>query len=224
MGEAEGDALIDGIVCPIDRQPLEQRDETLTCAHRHSFPCPDGIPVLVDLELAPTQHDYWAHREDIERVRAEPAPAVAGDEVDPYVAHLMVGTHGNLYRALDRVPRYPVPPFPRTGDGERLPDVGCNWGRWALSAARAGFDATGVDPSFEAIVPAVRIARQLGVDAGYAVADARRLPFADASFDLLSPRARAVVRASETLRRVGTVVPLLGLVADSLWVEARKAA
>lgn len=315
--------MIDGLVCPRDRRPLELDGWTLRCPEGHAFPYPDGIAVLVDLELEPTQRDYWAHAEDVERMRAEAPPEVDGDEVDPYVAQLMVGTHGNLYRALERIPRYPIPPFPReAGENARLLDIGCNWGRWTLAAARAGFDATGVDPSLEAIVAATRIGRQLGADARYVVADARRLPFADASFDmvfsysvlqhfsresataaiaefarvlapggvaliqmanalgarsaynlarrrfregsdfevrywrpqelkhafsrigdvslsvdgfftlnprlsdldLLSPRARVVVRTSEALRKLSTVARPLGLVADSLWVEARKPA
>lgn len=314
--------MIAGLVCPLDGQPLELHERTVTCAEGHEFPYVDGIPVLVDPELAPTQRGYWAHSEDIDRLRAEAPPAVQGDEVDPYVAQLMLGTHGNLYRALSSVPRYPIPPFPREpGDRTRLLDVGCNWGRWTLAGASAGFEATGADPSFEAIVAATRIARQLGAGARYVVADARRLPFADASFDmvfsysvlqhfsresaaaavdefarvlapggvaliqmansfgarnlynlarrgfregddfevrywrpgqlrrvfsrigdvslsvdgfftlnprlsdldLLSPRARVVVRTSEALRRLSSVARPLGLVADSLWVEARRA-
>jgi len=66
-----------------------------------------------------------------------------------------------------------------------LLDIGCNWGRWSISAARAGYRAVGVDPSFEAIVAARRIARQLGAQTRYVVADARRLPFADTTFDVV---------------------------------------
>ena len=176
------------LACPRERAPLEQRGDVLVCEQGHEYPFVDGIPVLVvDDELAPTQPGYWATPEQIERVRAAEPPPVEGDVVDPYVAELIVGTHGNLYRHLATgLPRYPIPAFPAgRGEGELLLDIGCNWGRWTLAAARAGYRPIGVDPSFEAIVAARRIARQLGVDARYVVADARRLPFADDTFDVV---------------------------------------
>jgi SAM-dependent methyltransferase len=43
-----------------------------------------------------------------------------------------------------------------------------------------------------------------------------------ADLPLLPPRSRAVVRASELLRRAGRAVPRLTLVADSLYVRAQK--
>jgi SAM-dependent methyltransferase len=283
----------------------------------------NGIPVLIDADLDATQKGYWARPHEIERVVAEEPPPVAGDEVDPYVAHLIVGTHGNLYRGVSGFARYPIPSLPPAlapGNGERLLDVGCNWGRWSLAAARGGYEAVGVDPSFEAIVAARRIAAQLETPVDYVVGDARRLPFGDATFervfsysvlqhfsremavsavaevgrvlvpggvavvqmpslaglrnltnlarrrfrdgsdfevrywtrgglralfsaigdveldvdgffslnpqpadaDLLPGRARAVVRASETLRAAGRVVRPLQLAADSVYVVARK--
>jgi 2-polyprenyl-3-methyl-5-hydroxy-6-metoxy-1,4-benzoquinol methylase len=147
----------------------------------------DGIPVLVVDELEPTQPGYWALPEQIEAVRGAEPPAVTGDAVDPYVAELILGTHGNLYKHLSGgLARYPIPDFPLPpGSGELLLDIGCNWGRWSISAARAGYRAVGVDPSFEAIVAARRIARQLGAQTRYVVADARRLPFADSTFDVV---------------------------------------
>jgi 2-polyprenyl-3-methyl-5-hydroxy-6-metoxy-1,4-benzoquinol methylase len=159
----------------------------LTCPEGHAYPYVDGIPVLVVDELEPTQPGYWALPEQIEAVRRAEPPAVTGDAVDPYVAELILGTHGNLYRHLSGgLARYPIPDFPlRPGSGELLLDIGCNWGRWSIAAARAGYRAVGVDPSFEAVVAARRIARQLGVQARYLVADARRLPFADATFDVV---------------------------------------
>jgi 2-polyprenyl-3-methyl-5-hydroxy-6-metoxy-1,4-benzoquinol methylase len=143
--------------------------------------------MVVDDEIAPTQPSYWASPEQIERVRVAEPPPVEGEQVDPYVAELILGTHGNLYKHLSGgMTRYPIPEFPlQRGSGELLLDIGCNWGRWTLAAARAGYRPIGIDPSFEAIVAARRIARQLGIDVDYVVADARHLPFPDASFDVV---------------------------------------
>jgi SAM-dependent methyltransferase/uncharacterized protein YbaR (Trm112 family) len=176
------------LACPRDRTRLEPQGETLVCEQGHEFPYLDGIPVMVvDDELAPTQPGYWSDSEQIARVRASEPPPVEGEGVDPYVAELILGTHGNLYKHLSGgVSRYPIPDFPLPrGTGELLLDIGCNWGRWSIAAAQRGYRPIGVDPSFEAIVAARRIARQLGADTRYVVADARRLPFADGTFDVV---------------------------------------
>lgn len=176
------------LACPRDGTRLEPRGDQLLCAEGHEYPFVDGIPVMVvDDELAPTQPGYWASREQIERVRETEPPPVEGEAVDPYVAELILGTHGNLYKHLSAgISRYPIPDFPLPrGNGEALLDVGCNWGRWTIAAARQGYRPIGIDPSFEAIVAARRIARQLKVDARYVVADARRLPFADETFGVV---------------------------------------
>jgi SAM-dependent methyltransferase len=175
------------LACPRDRTPLEVRGEALVCGEGHEYPYPDGIPVLVVEDIEPTQPGYWARPDQIEAVRAARPPEVDGDQVDPYVAELIIGTHGNLYRHLaSGLPRYPIPDFPLAhGSGELLLDIGCNWGRWSIAAVRDGYRAVGIDPSFEAIVAAGRIARQLDVDPKYVVADARRLPFPDESFDVV---------------------------------------
>jgi SAM-dependent methyltransferase len=103
--------------------------------------------------------------------------------VDEYVRSALVKTHGNLYRHA-RLTRYPIPAFPLPpGAGRSLLDVGCNWGRWTISAARAGYRATGLDPSQKAIRAAQRVAEQLGAETEYVVGDVRRLPFGDRSFD-----------------------------------------
>jgi 2-polyprenyl-3-methyl-5-hydroxy-6-metoxy-1,4-benzoquinol methylase/uncharacterized protein YbaR (Trm112 family) len=180
--------VIERLACPRDRSALRAEGDTLICAEGHAYPFVDGIPVLVvDDELEPTQPGYWARPEQIQAVRRAEPPPVEGDGVDPYVAELIIGTHGNLYRKLARgMSRYPIPHFPLpSGAGKTLLDIGCNWGRWSIAATRAGYDVIGIDPSFEAIVAARRIARQLGAPSQYVVADARRLPFADASFDVV---------------------------------------
>jgi SAM-dependent methyltransferase len=181
-------AVLDGVellACPRDRSPLELRDETLVCAEGHEYPMVDGAPVLVHPDLAPMQLGYWATPEEVERAR-DHARASPQEAVDPYVAGLIVATHGNLYRGVGPLRRYPIPAFPLTGRrGARLLDVGCNWGRWSIAAARAGFSVVGVDPSVEAIAAATRVARQLGEEASYAVGDARRLPFFDGAFEVV---------------------------------------
>jgi 2-polyprenyl-3-methyl-5-hydroxy-6-metoxy-1,4-benzoquinol methylase/uncharacterized protein YbaR (Trm112 family) len=213
--------LMEWLACPRDHGSLAVDGERLVCAEGHSYPYVDGIPVLVVEEVEPTQPGYWAKPEQIEAARAAEPPALEGDGVDPYVAELIVGTHGNLYRNLSRgIARYPIPDFPLPrASGEILLDIGCNWGRWTLSAARAGYSPIGIDPSFEAIVAARRIARQLGVEAHYVVGDARHLPFKSNAFDVvfsygvLQHFSKQDVRGS--LREIARVVKPSG----TTWVQ-----
>jgi SAM-dependent methyltransferase len=171
------------LVCPRDHTELELRDDTFVCGLGDEFPSVDGIPILVS-NLEPTQPGYWSDPLAIERARAQ--PRVTREAVDPYVAKLLIGTHGNLYRGVDTIPHYPIPHFPAIdAPGRRMLDVGCNWGRWSIAAARNGYDVIGIDPSIEAIMAARRIAQQLREHITYVVADARRLPFPDASFDVV---------------------------------------
>ena len=104
-------------------------------------------------------------------------------EIDSWVERSIVKTHGNLYRGRS-LDRYPIPVFPLgPGEGRSLLDIGCNWGRWTIAAAQAGYRVTGVDPSEKAIAAATRVAAQLGVEAAFTAGDARQLPFGDDSFD-----------------------------------------
>jgi 2-polyprenyl-3-methyl-5-hydroxy-6-metoxy-1,4-benzoquinol methylase len=203
------------LACPRDHSALRIDGERIVCADGHAYPFVDGIPILVLDDVEPTQPGYWAKPEQVAEARrrtAEAPPLAAGDEVDPYVAELIIGTHGNLYRKLAHgMSRYPIPDFPLPpGNGELLLDIGCNWGRWSLAAARAGYRPIGIDPSFEAISFAKRIAQQLGADVHYVVADGRHLPFAPASLDVvfsygvLQHFSKADVRVS--LRAVKTVL------------------
>ncbi len=185
LGEGRGHALNVEVACPRDHGPLQAAGDGLVCSQGHEYPVVDGIPVLVVQETEPTQPGYWATPEQIEAARRQAAePDVHG--VDPYVQRLIVGTCGNLYRGVT-LTRYPIPdlPLPRAQRGELLLDIGCNWGRWAIAAQRAGYRVVGIDPSFEAIVAARRIAAQLQAGISYLVADARRLPFQEESFDVV---------------------------------------
>jgi SAM-dependent methyltransferase len=147
----------------------------------HRFPIDAGIPILLDPDVQPTQPGYWGTGEESYATEEQSQPV--GDEVDEYVRWVLRGTCGNLYDA-ERIAHYPIPTLPLSGPGRFL-DIGSNWGRWTVAAARAGFDVVGVDPSLGALRAARRVAAQLDISAEFAVADARHLPYPDASFDVV---------------------------------------
>ncbi|MHB8642583.1 MAG: class I SAM-dependent methyltransferase [Gaiellaceae bacterium] len=70
--------------------------------------------------------------------------------------------------------------------GERWLDVACGTGEIALRAARAGAAVTGIDITPVMIERAQAKAAEEGLDVDFVVADAARLPFSDASFDVVS--------------------------------------
>jgi SAM-dependent methyltransferase len=105
--------------------------------------------------------------------------------VDAVVQVLVSATCGIAYKdAAGALSEYPVPALPLPeGHGRALLDVGCNWGRWTIAAARKGYRAIGIDPQLGAVMAARRVARQLGVEITFVCADARFLPFADGAID-----------------------------------------
>ena len=100
---------------------------------------------------------------------------------------VIAATCGNLYRHLiGNLTTYPIPEIRLPpGEGRTFLEIGCNWGRWCISAARRGYRVVGVDPSLDAIRAARRVAEELEVEAEYLVGDARHLPFADGSSDVV---------------------------------------
>lgn len=144
--------------------------------------------------------------------------------IDEYVTKSIVKTHGNLYRGVSGLDRYPIPVFPLPpGDGRRLLDVGCNWGRWTIAAARAGYEATGVDHKEKAIEAARRVAEQLGVEAEYAVGDARSLPFADDSFEAVFSYSVLQHLAKEDVRRAAAEIGRVLRPGGTAWIEMPNA-
>ena len=92
------------------------------------------------------------------------------DRLDRYMA----GSAEAFYERLS-VPR-----------GSRLLDVGCGAGQLTLIASRNGADATGVDIAENLVERARERARVEGLGARFRVADAEALPFAKASFDVVT--------------------------------------
>jgi len=155
--------------------------DRLVCEAKHEYPCVDDIPIMLPNQVG-RECDAW-----LDKFKQPPSnrQSCASDDIDPFVQANIAATNGVMYRPLvGKLTRYPIPSFPmKPRRGTRLLDVGCNWGRWCIAAARSGYQAVGIDPSFEAICAARRVARQLGVNATYVVADARQMPLADDSFD-----------------------------------------
>ena len=106
--------------------------------------------------------------------------------VDSHVSALVAGTNGLAYRHLiGRLAEYPIPHLRLPeADGDLLLDVGCSWGRWSVAAARLGYVPVGIDPAFESVQAAKRVASQLGLKAMFVVGDARALPFRADTIDV----------------------------------------
>ena len=75
--------------------------------------------------------------------------------------------------------------FARIRPGARVLDVGCGTGVVALTAARGGARAAGVDLTPELIEKARSHSSLTGLDIDWHVGDAEALPFEDATFDVV---------------------------------------
>lgn len=183
--------LKEHLVCPRDYRVVRLSGDMLSCPAGHGYPCVDGIPIMLLEEVEPTYGDYGRPLEQVKTdygsLQRDDKLNREKDGVDPYVQQMVAATCGQMYKPLiGELSRYPIPDLrlPQ-GSGQNLLDVGCGWGRWCISAARKGYSPVGIDPSLDAIRAARRVARQLGVSVNYLVADARYLPFATRSFDVI---------------------------------------
>jgi SAM-dependent methyltransferase/uncharacterized protein YbaR (Trm112 family) len=184
--------LMQHLACPRDKKGLEREASRLICSEGHSYPVVDEIPVML-IEEAESTHGYIGETLDAVKKYEATGELPDGDaqplngDVDPFVQAEIPYTSGNLYFSVQhKLERYPIPEtrlWP--GKGERLLDIGCNWGRWSIAAAKKGYKPVGFDPSLRAVLAARRVARQLGTAADFIVGDARFLPFRDDSFDVV---------------------------------------
>lgn len=196
------------LVCPVSRSRLQFAGGALRSPEGRTYPVVDGVPIMLVRESEETLHVAGATL-----ARAQSEPQAASDElyletlgisdqqrqevreaarsgrarIDPVVASLVAATGGNAYRGLvGKLSEYPIPEIRLPhGEGRSLLDIGCNWGRWSISAARKGYQVVGLDPSLGAIIAARRVAGKLGLPNRYVVGDARFLPFAPEAFDVV---------------------------------------
>ena len=183
---------------------LNAAGEWLESPDQEKFPIVCGVPLIFPRDGLSTFPAYLASlritdptdcwqietlaidKEQQEEVRQAISAGQDGD-VDPVVKHLILATNGIAYSHLvGKLHEYPIPDFPLpSSDGAQLLDLGCSWGRWCVSAARQGYRVTGIDPSLGALLAAQRVAKSLGADSRYVCGDARCLPFAEGSFDVV---------------------------------------
>jgi len=179
--------VFDLLACPRDYEAMRLENNQFICPREHHYPVIEGVPIFLLSEVEQTH---------IEGARAL-LVAQSGDasglarfeiipgKIDPFVQNAIGATNGGLYQHLvGNLTAYPIPQLrlPQ-GDGKLFLEVGCNWGRWCIAAARSGYRPIGIDPSLKSIRAANRVASQLGIHASYLVADSRHLPFRQNAFD-----------------------------------------
>jgi SAM-dependent methyltransferase/uncharacterized protein YbaR (Trm112 family) len=179
--------MIDLIVCPRDKESLRPEGDDLVCQHGHRYAVIEDNPILLVSEAEQTHIEGARALQVAESRDAASLPQfqVSDGEMDPFVRNAIGATNGGLYQHLvGKLKEYPIPKLRLpAGQGKLFLEVGCNWGRWCLAAAAAGYRPVGIDPSLKAIRAAKRVARQLGIEATYLVADSRFLPFREGTFD-----------------------------------------
>lgn len=197
--------------CPVTGSHLRREDNHYVAGNTQRYPVVHGVPVLLTKKEAPTQWlvnasvdaanerpDDKFHEDTIgvspqqladlkkrlESHRMEPEP------VDPVISFLVGATSGYMYLELtEKLKTIPIPQLrlPPPNGEELLLDIGCNWGRWSIAAAQAGYRVIGIDPSLGAVLAAQRLSRDFGLgdNLRFVVADALQLPFAPNTFDIL---------------------------------------
>jgi uncharacterized protein YbaR (Trm112 family) len=179
--------LLQLLVCPRDKENLRVDGNALLCAQGHRYAVVEGIPILLLSDVEQTHIEGTRSIQVAESGDPSLLPQfnVGPKDIDPFVQKAIGATNGGLYQYLiDNLPEYPIPNLRLPpGQNRMFLEIGCNWGRWCFSAARAGYRVIGIDPSLKSIRAANRVARQLGISAIFLVADGRYLPFRDESFE-----------------------------------------
>src|ERR1039458_2711373 len=196
--------LLENLACPLHQQGLSFHTGFLSCPAGCRYPVVDGVPVMlvedarqtIDLVHASLRQSKQLNNDgglyvdsvglsDEEKQGILRLAATKNVGVDPVVSFLVGATNGIAYKNLiGQLKEYPIPNLrlPRA-HGQVFLDIGCNWGRWCVAAARKGYKVVGIDPSLGAVMAATRVARQLGIEAMFVVGDARFLPFKPSVID-----------------------------------------
>lgn len=165
--------MITPFACPHDRLPLRHEGRALVCATGHSFDLArEGHANLI----LPGQ-----------RSSRDPGDSVA--MVAARRAFLSTGAYAPLADAVENE----IATHARTGGLRRIVDSGCGEGYYLDHIARraaadgwpGGLELAGIDISRPAIKAATKRSLIPGMPVQWAIANARHLPFADQSVDLI---------------------------------------
>lgn len=197
--------LLDILACPRDHGALTWDGQRLHCAHGHSYPVVEGIPVLLmpekPLTMGLLRASYEAaetgagaplyldtvgisdeQREGVRRLWDARTPQSA----DAVISYLVAATSGMAYiDMLGKLTEYPIPNIPIPIGKGLLLDVGCNWGRWSVSAARKGWSVVGLDPSLGALLASKRAFGASDPSILRICGDARFMPLKPGVFDYI---------------------------------------
>lgn len=194
------------LCCPVTRSPLRCEGNWLVSTEGRRYPVVHGVPVLLapkedrtlwvaDASIKAGQErpdDPWqletigVSSEELVELKKQVANFNSEKDVDPVISFLIGATAGYLY--VDKIGSLQSIPIPDIrlpkSDGELLLDIGCNWGRWSMSAGRLGYHVVGMDPSLGAVLAAKRLARKMNLqNVHFVVGDATQLPFRNNVFD-----------------------------------------
>lgn len=188
--------LFEILECPRDGSELHVESGQLCCHLGHTYPVVSGIPVFLleektqtigvaaaSIRAANSEIGDPLFLETLGVTKEERLSVYqkwsADAKIDAVISHLVAATSGFGYvNMIGRLESYPIPNIPiRESNGELLLDIGSNWGRWSVSAARKGWRVIGIDPSLGALMAAKRAFSELGLDISFVCGDARFLPF-----------------------------------------------
>ena len=234
---------LENLVDPVDKSRLSWTGEQLTSQGGRKYPVVDGVPVMLIPDIEQTMGiaaasvkrargdtsiidsrapDFYLETLGISEAEKRTLLTLAADpatRVDPVVLMIIGATSGYAYKHLignTELSEYPIPTIDLPpSNGGLLLDLGCNWGRWSIAAARTGYRVVGLDPSLGAIMAARRVAKTLSLDTKYVVGDGRALPFATDRFDIVY--SYSVLQhfsksdAGKTVREVGRVLRVGGV-------------
>ena len=194
--------------CPATGSPLRREANAYISEEGQSYPVIQEVPVLLTPKEDPT---LWVREASLHAAKEKPddpwqedtigvAPEelkmlkailrrqeATNDAVDPIISFLVGATSGLMYaEQIGKLRTIPIPKMrlPVCEGQNILLDIGCNWGRWSIAAAQAGYQVIGIDPSLGAVLAARRMAKSLGLEnVSFVVGDALQLPFAPDTFD-----------------------------------------
>jgi SAM-dependent methyltransferase/uncharacterized protein YbaR (Trm112 family) len=195
--------LLELLHCPRHMKNLNIEKSILVCAKGCRFPVVNGIPVMLlsemqqtmdlantSLKLAQVNSENDGLYVDSLGLNEEQKILVLKHskkkpEIDPVVSFIVGATNGIAYKnQIGDLRKYPIPEIRLPpGGGKLFLDLGCNWGRWCIAAARKNYIVIGIDPSLGAVMAAKRVADKIGVEASFIVGDARFLPIRTATID-----------------------------------------